>query len=181
MIGPNSSGRDGREHHDRPAGLTVADDAGLAVGLGVERDHLLEEDRLGARDVLDGLARHRVRQEADEVARMAGLQGNADFAVGLEAPDARAVPGARIDDRQTAAASDVDFDAFGRDHAHEHVVDRPLERAAVDHQFDRVIKHVRRGLGEVLAVLIAALSHHVPEQDTVAERRRSCIRWQVGP
>ena len=41
------------EHHDRPAGLTIADHAWLAVGLGMQRDHLFEEDRLGARDILD--------------------------------------------------------------------------------------------------------------------------------
>ena len=124
-----------REHHDRPAGLTIADDAGLAVGLGMKRDHLLEENRLGACDVLDRLARHRVRQEADEIAGMAGLQGHADFAVGLEAADARTVPGARIDDHERPA-SHVDFDALGRNDAHEPVIDRPLERAAVDHQLD---------------------------------------------
>jgi hypothetical protein len=84
----------------------------------MERDHLLEEDRLGACHILDGLARHRVRQEADEIARVTGLHGHPDFTVGLEAPDPRPVPGARIDDHKRPA-SHVDFDALGRDHAHE--------------------------------------------------------------
>ena len=40
----------------------------------MQRDDLFEEDRFGARDVLDGLARHRIGQEADEIAGMAGLE-----------------------------------------------------------------------------------------------------------
>ena len=67
-------GPDRGQHHDRPAGLAIADHAGLAVGLGMQRDDLFEEDRFGAGDVLDGLARHRIGQEADEIAGMAGLE-----------------------------------------------------------------------------------------------------------
>ena len=60
--------------------------------------------RLGARDAFDGLARHRLGQEADEVAGMAGLHRDADFAVGLEAADARG-HGRRADrPRRTAGA-----------------------------------------------------------------------------
>ena len=127
-------GAHGGQHHHRPAGLAVADHAGLAVGLGMQRDDLFEEDRFGARDVLDGLARHRIRQEADEIAGMAGLEGDADLAVGLEAADARAVAGARIDDDERPARR-IDLDALRRNDAHQHVVDRPLERAAVDDEF----------------------------------------------
>ena len=157
-------GPDGGQHHDRPAGLAVADHAGLAVGLGVQRDHLLEEYRLGARDVLDRLARHRVGQEADEIAGMPGLERDADFAVGLEAADAGTVPGARIDDDERPARR-IDFDPPRRNDPHEAVVDRPIERAAVDDELDLVVEHVRSGLGQMFAILIAALAHHVPEQD----------------
>ena len=38
-----------------------------------------------------------MRQEADEVARMAGGQRDADLALRLEAADAGAVAGARVD------------------------------------------------------------------------------------
>ena len=62
------------------------------------RRDVLDEDRLGAADILDRLSRHRLRQEADEVAGMAGRQRDADLAVLLHAADARAVAGARIDD-----------------------------------------------------------------------------------
>src|SRR5262249_49342293 len=74
----------GGEHHDRPSRLAIADDAGLSVGRGVERCDLLEKNRLGAGDILDGLARYGVRQEADEIAGMPALERNGDFAVRLE-------------------------------------------------------------------------------------------------
>ena len=54
--------------------------------------HRLDETRLGAAHVLDGLAGHRVGQEADEIARMAGLQRDADLAIVLHAADAGAWP-----------------------------------------------------------------------------------------
>ena len=59
---------------------------------------------LGSRDVLDRLPRHGFGQEADEVAGMPRLEGDADLAVGLEAADARPVSGARIDDDKGTAA-----------------------------------------------------------------------------
>ena len=93
----------GEDHH-RPAGLAVADDAGLALGVGVAGDDRLEEDRLGGGDVEDGLAGLGLGQEADEVGRVAGLHRDADLAVGLEAADAGAVAGARIDDDEGALA-----------------------------------------------------------------------------
>ncbi len=169
MMGPNSSGRIGREHHDRPAGLAVADHAGLAVGLRVQRDDLFEEYRFGAGNVLDGLARHRIGQEADEIAGMAGLEGDADLAVGLEAADARAMAGARIDDDERPARR-IDLNALRRNDPHEPIVDRPLQRAAVNDELDLVIEHMRRSLGQMLAILIAALAHDVPEQHAPLRR-----------
>src|SRR5262249_45197556 len=163
-----------------------------SVRLGVARGDLLEENRFGARDILDGLAGHGIRQEADEVAGMPCLERNADFAVGLEAADAGAVAGARVDDDEGPARG-VEFDSRGRNHSHETVVDRPLERPAIDEQLHLVIEHVWSGLGEVLTILIAAMAHDIPEQHAAlrgidhvfhrwakyAERRRKCAdrRW----
>ena len=48
--------------------------------------------------------------------------------------------------------------------ADKNVVDRPIERAAVDNELRRVIEDVWSDLGQVLAVLVAALPHHIPEQ-----------------
>ena len=153
-----------REHHHGPAGLAVADHARLGVRIGMKSDHFLQEDRLGAGDVLEGLARHRIGQETDEIAGMAGLEGDADLAVGLEAADARPVPGARIDDDEGATPR-IDLHARRRDDTRKRVVDRPLERAAIDHELGRVTQHVRRELSHMLVVLVAALPHHIQEQD----------------
>jgi len=65
-------------------------------------DDFFQEHRLGFHDVFDGLARHRVGAEADEVAGMTGAHRHAQFAVGLEAADPRPVPGARIDHHERA-------------------------------------------------------------------------------
>jgi hypothetical protein len=125
-IGQRRSGDDQRaeqlrphrcKHHNRPAGLTIPDHARFAVRLGVQLHHLFEEYRLGAPYVFDGLAGHRVRQEADEVAWVACLHDHADFAVGLEAADTRTVAGARIDHDKRPARW-VDHDAFRRHHPH---------------------------------------------------------------
>ena len=153
----------GEDHH-RPAGLAVADDAGLAFGLGVAGDDGLEEHRLGGGDVEDGLAGHRLGQEADEVGRMAGLHGHADLAVGLEAADAGTVAGARVDDDERALLR-IDLDTLGRDDAGEHVVDRLREGAAVEDELGRIVEDVGRDLGGVGLVLGGAAAHHVEEED----------------
>ena len=164
MIGPNKSGRMRGEHHDRPAGLAVADHAGFAVGLRVQFRNLFQEHCFGARDILDRLARHRLRQEADEIAWVPGFKSDADLAVGLEAANTGAVAGARIDNDKWPARR-IDLDAGRRDNPHKAVVDRLVELAAVDDEFDLIIEHVRSGFGQMLAILIAALPHHIPEQD----------------
>ena len=137
---------------------------GLPSASGCKRNDLLEKDRLGARDVLDRLARHGIRQKADEIAGMPGLERDADFAVGLEAANARTVSGARIDNDERPALR-IDLDALRRNDPHEGIVDRPLERAAVDDELHLVIQHMRGGFGQMFAILIAALAHDVPEQD----------------
>src|SRR5262245_2713188 len=123
---------------------------------------------------------------------MPGLECNADFAVGLEAADAGAVAGARVDDDERPARG-VEFDSRGRNHSHETVVDRPIKRLATEDQLDVVVEYVWNCLGEVFAILIAALAHDVPEQHAAlrgidhilhgwpkyAERRGKCAdrRW----
>ena len=102
MIGPNSSGRSAATIITAQPAWQLPMTQGLPSASRVQRDDLLQEDRLGVHDVLDGLARHRLGREADEVAGMAGLHGHADLAVGLEAADAGAVSGARIDHHERA-------------------------------------------------------------------------------
>ena len=95
---------------------------------------------------------------------MPRLERHADLAVGLEAADARAMPGARVDDDERPPRR-IKLDGRRRDHFHEAVVDRTIKRPAVDEELDLIVEHVRSGLGQVLAVLVAALAHHVPEQN----------------
>jgi hypothetical protein len=132
-------------------------------GLRVQRHDLFQKDCFSARNILDRLAWHGVRQEADEITGMAGPERHADLAVRLETADARPVPGARIDDHERTAGW-INHDALGRHDAHQAVIDRPIERAAVHDQLCVKIKNIRRGFGEMLAILIAALAHDIPEQ-----------------
>ena len=80
----------------------------------MQRDHLFEELRFGARDVLDRLAGHRIGQEADEIAGVSRLESDADFAVGLETANSWTVAGPRIDDDEGSLRR-IDLDPFGRD------------------------------------------------------------------
>ena len=72
MIGPNSSGLIAASNMTAQPAWQLPMTAGLAVGFGVELDHALEEGGFGVRNVLDRLARYRVREEADEIAGMTG-------------------------------------------------------------------------------------------------------------
>ena len=156
-------------HHHGPAALAVADHHGLALGIGVQLAHLAQERRLGVHDVLDGLARNRVGQKADEVAGMAGGHRDADLAVGLEAADAGAVAGARVDHHERPLAL-LDRDAGRRRDPHQAVIDRPRQGAAIDHEIGVELQHVGRLLRHVLEILVAALAQHVPEQDRALGR-----------
>ena len=89
---------------------------------------------------------------------------HADFAVGLETANAGTMAGAGIDDHEGAFPR-VDSHALRRNDAHEPIVHRALEGSPVDDQLRLVIEHIRHSLGHMFAVLIAALAHHVPEQN----------------
>ena len=95
---------------------------------------------------------------------MTGPERDADFAVGLEPADAWTVPGARIDHDERPAGLEC-LGSFRRDDAHECIVDRAIEPAAVEHQLDLVVQDVRRRLGNVLMIRVAAFAHHVPKQN----------------
>ena len=123
---PGQLGTDRRRHHDLPACLAIGDDDRLALGLGVPLRDLLQEDRLGAADVFDRLPRNRLRQEADEIDRVAGAQRHADFALGLHAADPGSVAGARVDDDDRRLRR-IDCHIRGRNDAHQRVIDRPLQ------------------------------------------------------
>ena len=178
MMGPNNSGTNGGQHHDCPSRLAISDHAWLAAGLGMRGDNFFDEYRFGAGDVFDGLPRNRIGKEADEIARMSGLHRNADFTVGFEAANTRTVPGARVYDDERPQFR-IDLNACRRSDAHKKIIHRPFKRAAIDDQFRFIVEHVWSSFGQVFAVLIAALTHHVPKQnaalggiDHVLHRRR---------
>ena len=137
---------DRRHHHDLPAGLAIGDDDRLAFGLGAALGDLLQKDRLGATDVFDRLPRNRLRQEADEVDRVTCAERHADFALGLHAADPGTVPGARVDDDDRRFRR-IDRHVRRRNDANEQVIDRSLQRPAVEHDFGGKAQHVRRLLG----------------------------------
>ena len=107
---------------------------------------------------------HGLRQETDKITRVTGFKSDADLAVGLEAANTGAVSGARIDDDKRPARR-IDLDTGRRDNADKTIVDRLVELAAVGNEFHLVIEHMRGCLRQMLAILIAALPHHIPEQD----------------
>ena len=158
-----------RQHHDRPAGLAIADHTRLVVGLRVQLDDLFQESGFRACNVTNRLPRHGFRQKANEVTRVPGFQRDADFAVGLEAADAGTMAGARIDDDEWSLRR-INLDAGRRDDTRQTIIDRPFEAAAVHDQLGFELKHVRRGLRHVLTILIAALAHDIPEQDATLPR-----------
>ena len=129
----------------------------------MQRDHLFEKHRLGARDILDGLARHRFGKETNKIAGVTRLHGDADLAVGLKAANTRTVARARIDDDKRPSRR-IDLDARGRHNPHQGVVDRPIKPAAVDDKLGFVVEDVRNSFRLVFAILIAALPHHVQKQ-----------------
>ncbi len=141
----------------------------------------LEKHGFGSRDVLNRLARHGVRQESDEVAGMAGLDCDADFAIGLEAANAGSVSGARVHDNE-GAASRIYRGPGRRNDPHEYIIDGARERATIGDEFGLIFEHMRNRLGEVFAILISALTHHVQIQhaafggvDPIVKRSRYAL------
>ena len=136
---------------------------GLPLGVRVRGYNLFDEDCLGASDVADRLTGNRLGEKSDEVARVAGFECNTDLAVGLEAANTGTVAGSRIDDDKWPQLR-IDVDAVGWNDAHKGIIYGPIQLAAVHDQFDLVVEHVRRAFGHVLAILISALTQHIPKQ-----------------
>jgi hypothetical protein len=69
----------------------------------VQRLDLLEKNRLGTRNILDGLPGHWFGQESHEITRMTRFESDTDLAVGLEPANAGTMARARIDDHEGAS------------------------------------------------------------------------------
>ena len=108
-------------------------------------------------------------RKTHEIDRMAIVQGDADLAVGLEAADAGAMAGARIDDH-IGPLPVVHLDALRRDDLQQHVIARAGQGVPVHRDFVVVDQHRRRAGGFMGDVVVAALAQHV-ERQHVALRR----------
>src|SRR4029453_16183833 len=92
-----------------------------------------------------------------------GRQSDADLGVFLEAADARAVAGARVDDHERPLLV-VDLYARGRNDAHQRVIRRPLVGPRIRDRFVFVLEHRRLARGLVRKPLVAPLAQRVPVQ-----------------
>ena len=126
--------------------------------------HLAHELLLRLAHVEQRLAGLGIAEEDDEVDRVALAQRHADLRVVLEAADAGAVAGTRIDD-DVRTPLGVDGHALGRNDAHQRIVDRALELAAVDDGLVVEVQDRRQARLRVLDEVVAALADRVPEQD----------------
>jgi hypothetical protein len=127
--------------------------------------HALEEDALRRGDVEDGLAGLRVLEEDDEVDRVAAAQRDADLAVGLEAADARAMAGARVDDDEGPHLRVGRGAASGRLDAHQRVVAAARQRPPVHQHLPVEDQHGRAAGLLMLDEGVPGAAHRVPEQD----------------
>jgi hypothetical protein len=153
-----------------PASLAIGDEDRFSVGFGMTAGDILDENRLGPANILDRLSRHWLRREPDEIAGMTGLDGYPDLAFGLHAADAGPVAGARIDDDDRRLRR-IDDLAFGRNDAHEPIIDRPGQSAAVAHELGPKLEHVGDLFLGALAKNIAALAQRI---------RNRTARWQAS-
>ncbi len=160
---PRQFGMQRAGHHDLPAGLAVANQRRLAIGLRMQFGHAGNETRFGAAYIFDGLLRFRQRQEANEIARVAGFQHHANLAVLLHAADAGTMAGARIEHNEGPLAR-FRLDAVGRLDAQQDVIDGARHFAAVHHHLEIEVQHMRRDLRGARIALVAALAQHIEEQ-----------------
>jgi len=155
---------DRAHHHDLPAGLAIADQTRFALGIRMARDHRFDKTRFRLAHILNRLTGDRVRQKADEIARIASAEGDPDLAIGLHASDPRAMASAWVKNNEWPPVL-VDRGAFGRDDPREPVIHRPGQRAAIEHQLDFKAQDMRCLAGIVLAAVIAALPQYVEQQN----------------
>ena len=154
-------------HHDLPARLTVAHDHRF-FAIGMQLRDVAQEGDLGFNHVLDPLPRDGIGHEGDEVAGMAGAQCDTDLAVGLEATDTRAMPGARVDHHE-GACQFIGLYTLGRVHAQKLIVDGARQGLAFHHDVGIEAKYGGAGLLDMFEVFVAALAHDIPVEDAALD------------
>ena len=142
---------------------------GLLVGVGMATGDLFDKRRFCAADVLDRLTRHRLGREADEVAWMAGADRHPDLAVGLHAPDAWPMAGARVDhdDRRFRR---IDNSAFGRNDADKPIIGRARQLAPVKDELIGEVQHIRHFLRRLREMDVSPLIQSLEGQDAPLPR-----------
>ncbi len=109
-------------------------------------------------------AGHRLRQKADEIARMAGPERHPDFAVVLHAADPGSVAGTRVEDNKRALAR-IDRHPLGRHDAHQSIIDRARQCPPVEHQFDLETQYMRQFVRIVLDRVVAAAAQDIEQEN----------------
>ncbi len=139
-----------------------------------------DEGGLRPHHILHRLARNRIGGEADEITGMALAQGGADLAVGLEAANAGAMAGARIDDDDRALGG-VDRQALWRGDADQAIVDRAGQIGAGQDDLAVEIQHMGHAFGQMRLILVAALALDVGEQDGALQRVDAIVEGLAEP
>jgi len=145
----------------------------------VKLAHAMNEVTLGVAHVEQRLSRFGIREEDHEVHGVAFLQCHPDLRIVLEAADAGAMAAARVDDHEGAALG-IDRHPLRRNDAHQRVIDRPFERAPVQHHFIVEAQHRRQSLPLVLEEVVAALAQRVPEENRTLDRVDCILRLCPG-
>ena len=161
-----------QRQRDCPASPTVAVDDRSTLAMPFRND--LDESGERLDDRPHGLALDGLGVEDDEVDRVPLQQGHADLGVAPEASDARAVPGAWVDDdHRCGAAADVPLEVVG-------AASGDPEQAVVARRYE--VSSVRDGLGIeveqgwharclVVEHFVAALTQHIQG----SERSPPCV------
>ena len=167
--------RDRRRHHGLPACLAIGDDDRLALGLGMATGDLFDESRLGAADVLDRLARHRLGREADEVAGWPARSATPISLSGFMPP----IPGpwpARGSTTTTGGFAGSIAAPSGGTMRDEPIVDRPLQRPAVEDEFVREVQDIRDLLRRLRELDVSPLVERLEKQHAPLPRVRPVLR-----
>src|SRR5262245_3756371 len=165
---PRQVGANCSEAEDGPARLAIADDAGLARMSRMPLGHGFDEGRLRATHVFNRLTFHRIRQEPDEIARMAGRERDSDLAITLHAADAGTMSGTRIDDDEGARCL-VDDDTLWWEDTFQAVVDRTRQCPSVQHGLECESENVWHIAADIFEVVVTAPTQHVEHQHIALE------------
>ena len=95
---------------------------------------------------------------------MARFEDHADLAVRFKASDTWTMASAGVDHNERPPCR-IDFNSGRWNNADERVIHGPIELPTVDKKLGLIVEHMRCRLGEMLAVLVAALADDVPKQD----------------